>query len=125
MSPKDIASGSARIVPHATKYHFGILTSTMHNAWMRTVAGRLESRFQYSNNIVYNNFPWPEKPTAKQKTAVETATQTVLAARAKHTLSTLADLYDPLTMPADLVAAHAAAARARALANQGGNSKPA
>jgi hypothetical protein len=102
-----IASNLVNVIPDATLYHFGILTSTMHMAWMRQVCGRLESRYRYSAGLVYNTFPWPENPTAKQKATVEAKAQAVLAARAKYPLSTLADLYDPLTMPADLVKAHA------------------
>ncbi len=107
MSPKDIASGSALIVPGATSFHFGVLSSVIHNAWMRTVAGRMKSDFQYSGNIVYNNYPWPE-PTPAQRAAVETAAQAVLAARAPRLAdgASLADLYDPLAMPAELLKAH-------------------
>jgi hypothetical protein len=112
LPPRIIASGSALIVPGASKYDFGILSSGMHNAWMRTVAGRMKSDYQYSNNIVYNNFPWPEHPPAKKKTAIEAKVQAILDARAKYTQSTLADLYDPLCMPADLVRAHAELDRA-------------
>jgi hypothetical protein len=112
LPPSIIASGSALIVPGATIYDFGILSSMMHNAWMKTVAGRLESRYQYSNNIVYNNFPWPENPTCAGKVAVETAAKAVLGARERQTTATLADLYDPHFMPADLVAAHVALDRA-------------
>jgi hypothetical protein len=90
---------------NASLSHFGILTSTMHMAWMRAVCGRLKSDYQYSAGIVYNNFPWPS-PTATQRTAIEQAAQGVLDARAKYPNSTLADLYDPLTMPPELTAAH-------------------
>ncbi|MEQ1815670.1 MAG: type IIL restriction-modification enzyme MmeI [Nitrosomonas sp.] len=83
----------------------------MHNAWMRAVCGRLESRYSYSNTIVYNNFPWPE-PTESQRKTIEIAAQTVLDARAKFPDSTLADLYDPLAMPPELVRAHQALDRA-------------
>ncbi|MCY3022321.1 MAG: class I SAM-dependent DNA methyltransferase [Planctomycetota bacterium] len=116
LSPDIIASGSSLVVADATVYHFGILSSAMHNAWMRCVAGRLESRYQYSNNIVYNNFPWPADVTAKRKGAVEAAAQAVLDARAPYLppkgKSTLADLYDPLTMPAPLAKAHSELDRA-------------
>ena len=151
LSPEDIASGSALIVPGAARYHFGILTSVMHNAWVRTVAGRMKSDPQYSNNIVYNNFPWPA-PTPEQRARVEEKAQAVLAAREQfmgtapasgavadalvgntegtstsprarkqsarartatagaavlpETNCTLADLYDPNTMPRDLLRAH-------------------
>jgi hypothetical protein len=91
---------------NANKYHFAILTSTMHNAWIRAVCGRLKSDLRYSNSIVYNNYPWPENPSDKQKEAIEKAAQKVLDARAEFPNSSLADLYDPLTMPPVLVKAH-------------------
>ena len=103
---QNLTSDTALILIGAKLYHFGILTSIMHNAWMRTVCGRLESRYRYSAGIVYNNFPWPENPTEKQKQAIETAAQGVLDARAQFPNSTLADLYDPLTMPPVLLKAH-------------------
>lgn len=114
MLPKDIASGSALVVPDATLYHFGVLTSAMHNAWMRSVAGRLESRYQYSGNIVYNTFPWPEKVSDSRRLEIERCAQIVLNERAKHQArgATLADLYDPVTMPPGLAKAHAALDRA-------------
>jgi type I restriction-modification system DNA methylase subunit len=87
-------------------FHFGVLTSGMHMAWVRTVCGRLESRIRYSNTIVYNNYPWPENPTEKQIRAIEEAAQKVLDARLQFPNSSLADLYDPLTMPPALVKAH-------------------
>jgi len=94
------------IIPNALKYHFGILTSTMHMAWMRYVCGRLKSDYRYSKDIVYNNFPWP-KPTDKQREDIEAAAQAVLDARAKFPDCSLADLYDPDTMPPELAKAHA------------------
>ena len=100
-----IASNLVSIIPQATTYHFANLNSTMHNAWMRTVCGRLKSDYRYSASIVYNNFPWPD-PTQKQHAAVEIAGQAVLDARALYPNATLADLYDPLTMPAELRKAH-------------------
>lgn len=106
LKPKTVTSGSALVVPSATPYHFGILTSKMHMCWMKAVCGRLESRYQYSASIVYNNFPWPEKPPEKHKIAVETAAQQVLDARARYPESSLADLYDPKSMPPELVKAH-------------------
>lgn len=112
MPPNVIASNLCLIIPNATLYHFGVLTSQMHMAWVKTVCGRLESRFRYSNKIVYNNYPWPKKPSKKQVTAVEAASQGVLDARGKYPDSSLADLYDPLTMPPDLVKAHNALDRA-------------
>jgi len=80
----------------------------MHNAWVRVTSGRLESRIRYSAKYSYNTYPWPESPTAAQKAAVEAAAQGVLDARVNHKGASLADLYDPLTMPPDLVKAHAA-----------------
>ena len=112
VEPEVIASGSALIVAHATAYEFGVLHSSMHMAWVRQVCGRLESRYQYSARLVYNNFPWPESPSDAQREAVEAAAQSVLDARAAHPNATLADLYDPLTMPRNLAQAHAALDRA-------------
>lgn len=114
MPPEVIASGSALVVPNATLYHFGILTSAMHNAWMRSVAGRLKSDYQYSGNIVYNTFPWPEKIADERQLEIERLAQAVLDERAKHLEkgATLADLYDPVTMPPGLAKAHAALDRA-------------
>ncbi|MEI7936081.1 MAG: DNA methyltransferase [Verrucomicrobiota bacterium] len=106
LPPSIIASNLVNVVPDAKLYHFGVLTSQMHMAWMRYTAGRLESRYRYSAGIVYNNYPWPEKVTAKQRAAVEAAAQAVLDARARYPTSTLADLYDPLAMPAPLLKAH-------------------
>jgi hypothetical protein len=115
VEPAIIASGSTLVLPDATMYHFGILSSAMHNAQMRTVAGRMKSDFQYSNNIVYNNFPWPS-PTPAQRGRVEERARAVLAARERHLpprgMNTLADLYDPLTMPVELTRAHAELDRA-------------
>lgn len=107
-----IAADSCLAIPNATLYHFGILTSIMHNAWMRTVCGRLESRYRYSAGIVYNNYPWPDAPTEKQRKKIETAAQGVIDVRAQFPQSTLADLYDPLSMPPELVRAHHALDRA-------------
>ncbi len=101
-----IASNLCLIVPKATIYHFGILTSTMHMAWVKYVCGRLESRFRYSKDIVYNNYPWPENPSEKQIKGIEEKAQKVLDARLQFPNSSLADLYDPLTMPPVLVKAH-------------------
>ena len=105
VSPEIIASYAVFTMPNATIYHFGILTSTMHMAWTRYVCGRLEMRYRYSNDIVYNNFPWPT-PTDKQKANIETAAQVVLDIRTKFPNSSLAGLYDPLTMPKELLKAH-------------------
>lgn len=108
LGAEHIASGSALVIDGASHYEFGILTSAMHMAWLNRVCGRLESRFQYSAQLVYNNFPWPQDPTDAQKAAVEDAAQAVLDARAKFPNQTLADLYDPLAMPKPLRDAHRA-----------------
>jgi len=105
--PKYIVHDSCFAIPDAAPYHFGVLSSAMHMAWMKQVCGRLESRYRYSSNLVYNNYPWPEAPSAKQRAAVEAAAQAVLDARKKFPDATLADLYDPLAMPKELVKAHA------------------
>lgn len=105
MSPDVICSNKLRIMPNVSRYHFGILQSNVHMAWMRAVAGRLEMRYDYSINIVYNNFPWPN-PTEEQKTKIEQTAQAILDARAKYPDSSLADLYDELTMPVELRKAH-------------------
>jgi hypothetical protein len=105
--PKDMICGdSCMSLPEATVLHFGVISSTMHMAWVRAVCGRLESRYRYSKDIVYNNFPWPEPLDDKARSAIETAAQAVLDARAAFPDSTLADLYDPLSMPPALVKAH-------------------
>jgi len=106
-----IVCGNANaMIPNAGLLHFGIMTSAMHNAFMRFTCGRLESRFRYSNTIVYNNYPWPgfagETLSDKHRTAIEHTAQCVLDARAQFTDSSLADLYDPLTMPPVLLKAH-------------------
>ena len=93
------------IIPEAALYHFGILTSNVHMAWMRTVCGRLKSDYRYSKDIVYNNFPWPS-PSPEQKAMIEQTAQGILDARALYPDSSLADLYDPLTMPPELRKAH-------------------
>ena len=108
MSPESICGDANFQIPDATLYDFGIFTSAMHNSWMRTVCGRLKSDYRYSANIVYNNFPWPSKPTKRRKQIIEQKAQAVLDARAKFADSTLADLYDPLTMPPGLLKAHQA-----------------
>ena len=106
-----IASDATIIVPDATLYHFGILTSSVHNAWMRVVCGRLKSDYRYSINIVYNNFPWPN-PIDAQKAKIEKTAQAVLDARANNPDSSLADLYSETFMPKDLRQAHQANDRA-------------
>jgi hypothetical protein len=110
LSKEVICSNKIQFVPDATLWHFGVLTSTMHMAWMRLVCGRMKSDYSYSNTLVYNNYPWPE-PTPEQKAGVERAAQSVLDARGlflpPNGRSTLADLYDPTSMPPALAKAHA------------------
>ena len=102
----DIIAGDKLFqMPHASLYHFGVLTSNVQMAWMRAVCGRLKSDYSYSNTIVYNNFPWPN-PTDEQKCKIEVTAQAILDARAHYPDSSLADLYDELTMPVELRRAH-------------------
>ncbi|MDP3112321.1 MAG: hypothetical protein Q8M71_09490 [Thermodesulfovibrionales bacterium] len=108
LKPNIIANGSLLVIPDPHMYFFGVLSSHMHMAWMRYVAGRMKSDYQYSSQIVYNNFPWPSDPTDKQKAAIEEAAQGVFDARAAHLGASLADLYDPIAMPPDLRKAHQA-----------------
>ena len=103
---KSIVSDSCLFAPDATLYDFGMLTSQMHMAWVKTVCGRLKSDFRYSIDIVYNNYPFPLNPSEKNKKAVEIKAQKVLDVRAEYPSSSLADLYDPLTMPSKLIKAH-------------------
>jgi hypothetical protein len=134
MAPETLISDLCFIVTGVGVFHFGVLTSSIHMAWVRLVCGRLKSDFRYSAGLVYNNYPWPEAPTDKQKLGVEAKAQAVLDARAMHmqpniasTLvrihessggaapcgrCSLADLYDPLTMPSNLTKAHAELDRA-------------
>jgi len=105
---ENIVHNSSTAIPNATPYHFGVISSLMHMAWMRAVCGRIKSDYRYSNNIVYNNFPWPGEATPAQKARVESAAQSVLAARQGYPDSSLADLYDPAAMPKPLVDAHRA-----------------
>ena len=105
-SKENILHNSCSAVPNATLYHFGVLTSTMHMAWMRAVCGRLKSDYRYSNNLVYNNYPFPEAVSEKQQAKVEEKAQAVLSVRDLFPSSTLADLYDPLAMPKELLKAH-------------------
>jgi hypothetical protein len=117
MTPEAFASNLVLIIPDATLYHFGILESNVHMAWMRAVCGRLEMRYRYSKDVVYNNFPWPEVasqsgatstnyPTPEQKARIEQTAQAILDARALYPDSSLADLYDEVTMPPELRRAH-------------------
>ena len=105
MDKSIIASNTVSIVPDATLFHFGILVSNVHNAWMRAVCGRLKSDYRYSGAIVYNNFPWPT-PTEAQKAKIEQTAQAILDARALYPDCSLADLYDEVTMPPELRKAH-------------------
>lgn len=100
-----IAGDKLQTIPNASLYEFGVIVSTMHMAWTRTTCGRLKSDYQYSAKITYNNLPWPE-PDDKQRATIDAAAQTVLDGRAAHPQASLADLYDPLTMPANLLKAH-------------------
>lgn len=102
----DIANNSCHTVPNGNLFHFGILMSAMHMAWVKSVCGRLKSDYRYSKDIVYNNFPWPENPNEKQILAIEEKAQRVLDIRLQFPNSSLADLYHPLTMPPALVKAH-------------------
>ena len=120
VEPPILCSDLVFLIPDATLYHLGVLHSQFHNAWMRTVCGRLESRYRYSGGVVYNTFPWPGAtsdnlavpveqlvpPEVRQR--IEACAQGVLDARTAHTGATLADLYDPEKMPSDLLAAHKA-----------------
>ena len=106
MDRYSIASGSCLVIPEKNQYILGILLSEMHIEWMKCVAGRMKSDYQYSASIVYNNFPFPKNPTPKQIAKIEEKAQNVLDARALYPQSSLADLYHPLTMPAELVKAH-------------------
>ena len=105
MSDEVICSNKLRIMPNVSLYHFGVLQSYVHMAWMRAVAGRLEMRYDYSIAIVYNNFPWPN-PTEEQRQKIAETAQAILDARALYPDSSLADLYDELTMPSELRKAH-------------------
>ena len=102
---ENISSDAVQIIPKASLYHFGVLTSVVHMAWMRAVAGRLKSDYRYSKEIVYNTFPWCE-PTEKQKEKIEETAKRILAVREKYKDCSLASLYDISTMPADLRKAH-------------------
>ena len=105
LSHRIIPGDKLFMLPNATKYEFGILMSNVHMAWMRLVCGRLKSDYSYSNTVVYNNFPWPS-PSDAQKAKIEQTAQAILDARALYPDSSLADLYDELTMPPELRTAH-------------------
>ena len=100
ISPEILCSNAVRLIPNATLYHFGILTSNVHMAWVKTVCGRLKSDYRYSKDIVYNNFPWCN-PTPEQKSKIEQTAQGILDARAKYPDCSLADLYDCLLYTSD------------------------
>ena len=106
MSKDDILNNSCFSVPNATRYEFGVLLSLMHMTWVKYTCGRIKSDYRYSNTLNFNNYPWPENITDKQKETVENAAQQVLDARLEFPNSSLADLYDPITMPPVLVKAH-------------------
>ncbi len=108
LDPEVICGDSNLCIPDGTPYEFGVMSSRMHMAWVKYVCGRLESRYRYTNQIVYNNFPWPQDVDDKQKAAVEKAAQGVLDARQQFPHASLADLYDPVTMPPALREAHTA-----------------
>ena len=101
-----VPNNTCYVVPNCGMFHFGVLTSIMHMSWVKTVCGRMKSDYRYSNTLVYNNYPWPPNPTEKQIKAIEEKAQKVINVRAKYPESSLAVLYDPLTMPPDLVKAH-------------------
>lgn len=105
MTPDIMASDLVFIIPNASLFHLGVLTSNVHMSWMRAVCGRLEMRYRYSKDVVYNNFPWPT-PTEEQKAKIERTAQAILDARALYPDSSLADLYDEVTMPPELRKAH-------------------
>lgn len=105
MTPDNLASNLVKVVPDASLYHFGILTSNVHMAWVRAVCGRLKSDYRYSKDVVYNNFPWPT-PTDEQRARIEQTAQSILDARALYPEASLADLYDEVAMPPELRRAH-------------------
>ena len=107
LTPDIIAGNKVYVIEGANKYHFGIISSIVHNAWMRVVAGRMKSDYNYSNTIVYNNFVWPDITEIQKEKIIKTA-QAILDARDLYPNSSLADLYDPLTMPPELLKAHKA-----------------
>ncbi len=101
-----IANDQVLTVKAATWFHLGVLSSAMHMAWVRYTCGRLKSDYRYSKDVVYNNFPWPESPMEKQVAAITDAAKRVMEIRERFANASLADLYDPLTMPPDLMEAH-------------------
>lgn len=111
MMPEMLYSNLVKNIPNATLYHFGVLTSNVHMAWVRTICGRMKNDYRYSKDIVYNNFPWCN-PTPEQKALIEQTAQAILNARALYPDCSLADLYDEVTMPSELRKAHQANDRA-------------
>ncbi len=105
MSPETIVTNAVQIIPGASIFNFGILTSNVHMAWMRAICGRIKSDYRYGKDVVYNNFPWPT-PTEAQRAKIEQTAQAILDARALYPDASLADLYDELTMPPELRKAH-------------------
>ena len=105
LNSETIPTNLVLIIPDASLYHFGVLESSVHMAWMRVVCGRLKSDYRYSKDVVYNNFPWPEVDEQQCQRIAQTA-QAILDARALYPDSSLADLYDPVTMPPELLKAH-------------------
>ena len=105
VTPDIIVNNAVLIIPNASMYHFGIMTSNVHMAWMRAVCGRIKSDYRYSKDVVYNNFPWPT-PTDAQRAKIEQTAQAILDARALYPDCSLADLYDEITMPPELRKAH-------------------
>ena len=101
-----IAGDKVYTISSPSRYILGVLTSSMHMSWMRYTAGRMKSDYSFSNQITYNNFPWPKEPSDKNKKAVEVKAQKILDVRSEFPNSSLADLYDPLTMPSKLIKAH-------------------
>ena len=105
LKPEIIVNDSVQIIPDASLYHFGVLESSVHMAWMRAVCGRLKSDYRYSKDVVYNNFLWPEM-SEEQRERIALTAQGILDVRALYPDSSLADLYDPVTMPPELLKAH-------------------
>ena len=106
IGPEVLPSNLVLVINEATPYHFGVISSLMHMAWMRAVSGKLKSDYRYSAKLVYNNFPWPLEPDAKKVQRIEKAARGIIEARKAHPDATLADLYDPLSMPPELLKAH-------------------
>jgi hypothetical protein len=112
LHPKYIVHNNYSVICEAALHHFGVLSSAMHMAWMKEIFGRLDARYFYKPNLVYNSFPWPQTPTTKRRAAVEEATQALLDVRKKFPAATLGHRYDPIAMPRTLVKAHALLDRA-------------